>query len=126
MSLPGVGPKMAFIVESIAFDRCSGIGVDTHMHRMFNDLKWVSSTNPEGTREELEGWLPKEKWGEINYLWVGFGQETQQQKEKVLRKAIACSAPGDALMLMKRLRLDVLKEGKKFGLEDEIKKALEK
>jgi endonuclease-3 len=126
MSLPGVGPKMAFIVESIAFDRCSGIGVDTHMHRMFNDLKWVSSTNPEGTREELEGWLPKEKWGEINYLWVGFGQETQQQKEKVLRKAIACSAPGDALRLMKRLRLDVLKEGKKFGLEDEIKKALEK
>jgi endonuclease-3 len=124
--LPGVGPKMAFIVESIAFDRCSGIGVDTHMHRMFNDLKWVTSTTPEGTREQLEGWLPREKWGEVNYLWVGFGQETQQQKEKVLRKAIACSAPGEALRLMKKLKLDVLKEGKKFGLEDEIQNALEK
>lgn len=124
MALPGVGPKMAFIVEHIAFDKCTGIGVDTHMHRMFNDLKWVNSTNPEGTREELEGWLPREKWGEINVLWVGFGQETQQQKEKVLRKAINCSAPSEALKLMKKVRLDVVKEGKKFGLENEIKKAL--
>ena len=31
--LPGVGPKMAYIVENIAFDTASGIGVDTHMHR---------------------------------------------------------------------------------------------
>ena len=125
MTLPGVGPKMAYIVEQIAFDRCTGIGVDTHMHRIFNDLKWVNSKNPEGTREELEGWLPKEKWGEVNVLWVGFGQEIQQQKEKVLRKAIACSAPGEALRLMKQLKLDVLKEGKRFGLEDEIKNALD-
>jgi endonuclease-3 len=124
MTLPGVGPKMAFIVEHIAFNRCTGIGVDTHMHRMFNDLKWVKSTSPEGTREELEGWLPREKWGEVNVLWVGFGQEVQQQKEKVLRKAIGCSAPGEALRLMKRLQMDVLKEGKRFGLEEDIKKAL--
>lgn len=34
MTLPGVGPKMAYIVESIAFGISSGIGVDTHMHRM--------------------------------------------------------------------------------------------
>ena len=34
MTLNGVGPKMAYIVEQIAFDRPpSGIGVDTHMHR---------------------------------------------------------------------------------------------
>ena len=124
MNLPGVGPKMAFIVEHIAFDTSTGIGVDTHMHRMFNDLKWVKSTSPEGTREELEGWLPREKWGEINALWVGFGQEVQQQKEKSLRKALACSAPGEALRLMKKLRLDVVKEGKRFGLEAEIKSAL--
>lgn len=32
--LPGVGPKMAYIVEHVAFGTVSGIGVDTHMHRM--------------------------------------------------------------------------------------------
>lgn len=124
MKLPGVGPKMAYIVENIAFDKASGIGVDTHMHRMFNDLSWVTSKSPEGTREQLEGWLPRNKWSEINYLWVGFGQEVQQQQEKMLRKCLGCSSPSEALKLVKKLRLDVKKEAKKFGLEDDVKKAL--
>lgn len=121
MKLPGVGPKMAYIVENIAFDTASGIGVDTHMHRMFNDLKWVTSKTPEETREQLEGWLPRNKWGSINYIWVGFGQEVQQQKEKMLRKCLTCSSPREALGLLKKLRLDVKKEAKRFGLEDEIR-----
>lgn len=124
MKLPGVGPKMAYIVESIAFQKNSGIGVDTHMHRMFNDLKWVKSTTPEGTREQLEGWLPRERWGEINALWVGFGQEVQQQKEKMLRKALTCSSPLEALALIKKLRFDVGKEAKRYGLEDDVRKAM--
>jgi hypothetical protein len=52
--------------------------VDTHMHRMFNVLGWVNSKTPEGTRAQLEGWLPSAEWGEINVLFVGFGQMTQQ------------------------------------------------
>lgn len=90
-----------------------------------NDLKWVDSSTPEKTREQLEGWLPKEKWGEVNVLWVGFGQEVQQQKEKALRKALACSDPREALGLVQRLRLDIRKEGKRLGLEEEIEKALD-
>jgi len=124
MKLPGVGPKMSYIVESIAFNRNTGIGVDTHMHRMFNLLKWVDSSSPERTREQLEGWLPKEKWGEVNALFVGFGQETQQQKGKILKKALACSRPNDALRLIKRVGVDLKKEGKKFGLENEINSIL--
>ncbi len=124
MKLPGVGPKMAYIVENIAFDTASGIGVDTHMHRMFNDLKWVTSKTPEETREQLEGWLPRDKWRMINYIWVGFGQEVQQQKEKMLRKCLASSSPREALSLVKKLRLDVKKEAKRFGLEDDIKRVM--
>jgi len=125
MKLPGVGPKMAYIVENIAFDTSSGIGVDTHMHRMFNDLNWVTSKTPEETREQLEGWLPRDKWGSINYIWVGFGQEVQQQKEKMLRKCLACSSPREALGLLKKLRLDVKKDAKRFGLEDDIRKIMD-
>lgn len=124
MELPGVGPKMAYIVESIVFDTTSGIGVDTHMHRMFNDLKWVDSKTPEKTREQLEGWLPRDFWPTVNILWVGIGQETQQQKEKSIKKAIACSRPADALKLIRTLGIDLTKEGKRFGLEEEIKAAL--
>lgn len=37
---------------------------------------WVSpkANTPEKARIELEKWLPKEYWGQINPLLVGFGQ----------------------------------------------------
>lgn len=124
MRLPGVGPKMAFICENVAWGRASGIGVDTHMHRLFNQLRWVSSKNPEQTRIQLEAWLPQDKWMEVNLLWVGFGQEVQQFKPKILRKALDCQGPADALRLLKRCGLDYVKEGKKLGLEEEIREAL--
>ena len=89
-----------------------------------NDLKWVNSTTPEQTREQMEGWLPKDRWASVNWLWVGFGQEVQQQKEKILRKILKCSSPREGLRLVKRLRLDVTKEAKRFGLEAEIKRVM--
>jgi len=54
-----------------------GIGVDVHVHRISNRLKWVKETkNPEETRKALQAWLPKEHWGAdgVNKLFVGFGQ----------------------------------------------------
>ena len=42
ISLPGIGPKMAYIVLKVAFNIVDGIGVDTHMHRIFNVLGWVT------------------------------------------------------------------------------------
>jgi membrane carboxypeptidase/penicillin-binding protein len=92
------------------------------MHRIFNDLKWVHSKTPEQTREQLEGWLPVEKWGEVNMLWVGFGQESQQQKEKILKKALNSSRPMEAFKLLQRVGIDVKREAKKYGLEQEIQK----
>ena len=115
---------MAFIVENIAWNKCSGIGVDTHMHRMFNDLNWVSSKNPEQTRIQLEAWLPKDKWTTINYLWVGFGQEVQQFKPKMLQKALECSRPLEAPKLIKQLGLDYRKEAAKLGIEGKINEVL--
>ncbi|XP_035721415.1 endonuclease III-like protein 1 [Vespa mandarinia] len=75
--LPGVGPKMAHICMQIAWGEISGIGVDTHVHRICNRLNWVKkpTKTPEETRKELEEWLPKDLWNEINHLLVGFGQE---------------------------------------------------
>jgi hypothetical protein len=96
------------------------------MHRIFNDLKWVNTKTPEQTREQLEGWLPREKWGELNALFVGFGQESQQQKEKILKKALACSRPIEALQLLSKVGVDVKKEGLKYGLQSEIEELFPK
>lgn len=74
VSLPGVGPKMAYLTMSAAWGRDEGIGVDVHVHRITNLWKWHKTSTPEQTRVELEAWLPREKWHEINHLLVGFGQ----------------------------------------------------
>ena len=53
-------------------------GVDTHVHRISNRLGWTGeggTKTPEATRKALEDWLPQEKWLEINWLLVGFGQQ---------------------------------------------------
>jgi len=44
----------------------------------------------------------------------------QQQKEKMLRKVLDCSSPKEALGLVQKLRLDVKKEAKRFGLEEKV------
>ncbi|XP_071796644.1 endonuclease III-like protein 1 [Asterias amurensis] len=78
VKLPGIGPKMAHIIMDIAWNQLTGIGVDTHVHRISNRLKWVKKPTslPEETRKGLEEWLPRELWSEVNVLLVGFGQQT--------------------------------------------------
>ncbi|XP_070187263.1 endonuclease III-like protein 1 isoform X2 [Littorina saxatilis] len=72
--LPGVGPKMAHLAMKSAWKTITGIGVDTHVHRISNWLGWVRTKEPEQTRKALEEWLPREHWSEINHILVGFGQ----------------------------------------------------
>jgi endonuclease-3 len=74
ISLPGVGPKMAYLCMSAAWGRDEGIGVDVHVHRITNLWGWNKTQQPEQTRAALESWLPKERWHDINNLLVGFGQ----------------------------------------------------
>ena len=125
--LPGVGPKMAFLVENLAWGTVSGIGVDTHMHRMLNQLQWVGRTKtPEQTRIALESWLPRSYWKDINHLWVGLGQEIQQSPGQLLHKALyQCSDPPAAIQLLQRLGLDWKKHAKTDGMKDQIQKILD-
>ncbi|KIV97156.1 hypothetical protein PV10_00938 [Exophiala mesophila] len=73
-SLPGVGPKMAYLCMSAAWGIDQGIGVDVHVHRITNLWGWHKTKNPEETRLMLQSWLPKDKWHHINKMLVGLGQ----------------------------------------------------
>ncbi|RSH94217.1 DNA N-glycosylase and apurinic/apyrimidinic (AP) lyase [Saitozyma podzolica] len=74
--LKGVGPKMAFLALQCAWDINAGIGVDVHVHRITNRLKWHKppTQTPEQTRLNLQSWLPPELHKPINPMLVGFGQ----------------------------------------------------
>ena len=75
-ALPGIGPKMGYLALQSAFGMNEGIGVDVHVHRICQRLKWTHKPkNPEETRAQLEAWLPKSHWREVNLLLVGFGQQ---------------------------------------------------
>ena len=111
LALPGVGPKMAFLVLNIAFGKTElGIGVDTHMHRMCNQLGWTRSKTPEETRRQLESWLPRPEWPHINLTMVGVGQMLQQPRHRDLLVAHVRSWPdrarvAQATALLRRLGL---------------------
>ena len=86
--LPGVGPKMAYLVMNVGWGKASGICVDVHVHRIAERMGWVppvaysangtprKTRTPDDTRVCLESWLPEEEWVEINPLLVGHGQLT--------------------------------------------------
>lgn len=106
LKLPGVGPKMALITLHAAFGKVEGISVDTHVHRICNQLGWAGATGtkqPEATRKAIEGWMPREVWPEVNVLLVGLGQEVQTERAKLLGKALASSDPLRALRLCETL-----------------------
>lgn len=94
MSLPGVGPKMAYLCMSAAWGKHEGIGVDVHVHRITNLWGWHKTKTPEETRLALQSWLPKDKWHEINKLLVGLGQTACQP---VKRRCGECYLAGTKL-----------------------------
>ena len=76
VSLPGVGPKMGYLLLQNAWNINTGIGVDVHVHRLAQMWGWTSKSakTPEHTRAQLQEWLPGKYWQSINPLLVGFGQ----------------------------------------------------
>lgn len=122
VSLPGVGPKMAYLTMSAAWGRDEGIGVDVHVHRITNLWGWHKTRNPEETRAELESWLPKEKWHSINHLLVGFGQTICLP---VGRKCNDCTLATEGLCPSAVIKKEVAKRMKKVEDEDGVKTEIE-
>lgn len=75
LTLPGVARKTAGVVLSEVFGKHMGVVVDTHVHRLSQQLGFV----PEGTsipmtERHLMALLPREKWGQISHLLIFHGR----------------------------------------------------
>ncbi len=73
LSFKGVGLKTANLVLSEAFG-IPAICVDTHVHRISNQIGLVKTKTPEQTEKKLMELLPKRYWSEFNSLLVMWGQ----------------------------------------------------
>lgn len=116
VSLPGVGPKMAYLCLSAAWGRTEGIGVDVHVHRITNLWGWHKTNTPEETRACLEAWLPQEKWHDINTLLVGFGQTVclpvgRKCGECTLAERGLCKSAVVGKKVVKRVKKEVVVKG---------------
>ena len=69
----GVGRKTANLVQSKGYGLPS-ICVDVHVHRISNRLGLCKTNEPEETEMALKNNLPKNKWSEINTIFVTLGQ----------------------------------------------------
>ena len=72
--LPGVGRKISFLVLYHAWGICSGISVDTHVHRVSNRIGFVEESRPQNTQKRLEELFAQDSWPIVNETLVGFGQ----------------------------------------------------
>lgn len=112
MALPGVGPKMAHICMSTAWQQVTGIGVDVHVHRISNRLGWLPkpTKEPEQTRLALEAWLPQNLWSEVNYLLVGFGQTICTPVKPKCGECLNCEICPSATRTVKKEVIDTNEE----------------
>lgn len=79
--LPGVGPKLARLVASVAFGDggCAGLVVDAHVRRVAGRLGWTDAfekRSAEKTRARLETFLPRDEWESTTLALISHGQRT--------------------------------------------------
>jgi len=96
-TLPGVGPKIAHLVASVAFGEASGVVVDAHVRRVASRLGWTTdaeSRSAEATRARMEEWLPREEWERATLALIAHGQETcDARKPRCGECAVANACP---------------------------------
>jgi endonuclease-3 len=71
--IKGFGLKMGLLYLN-KFQKVTGISVDTHVHRISNRIGLVKTKNPEQTNSELEKLFDITEFGDVNSVFVGFGQ----------------------------------------------------
>lgn len=74
LSLPGVGPKVAGVVMSNAFN-LPALAVDTHVYRVARRLGLANGRTPHRVRKELEALIPASEWGAFHHRLVRHGRE---------------------------------------------------
>ncbi|KAL7714446.1 Endonuclease III [Entamoeba marina] len=72
--LPGVGYKIASLICSIAYNKIEAIAVDTHVFVITTRLGLAKGKTAETVRKDLQRWLPKKYWKNLNKTFVAFGQ----------------------------------------------------
>jgi len=73
-ALPGIGRKTANAILINAFNKITGIVVDTHVIRLARRLGLSTSKDPDRIERDLEGLFPRERWRTLPWLFKAHGR----------------------------------------------------
>lgn len=84
--LPGVGRKTANVVLSHAYNKISGIAVDTHVKRLAFELGLTKQKDQNKIEKDLMKLFDKKDWKNLTHLLISHGRKRDKTVEKLLRK----------------------------------------
>jgi endonuclease III len=90
LELPGIGRKTANLIL-LNKGIISGIAVDTHVLRLSNRLGFIQSKNQLKVETKLTQLYPKNKWAEVNKLFISHGRATCTAKSPFCNKCFLFS-----------------------------------
>lgn len=74
IELPGVARKTANVVLGTAFDKATGIVVDTHVHRLARRLDLSQEREVEKVERDLMSLIPRESWIKFSHMMIQHGR----------------------------------------------------
>jgi len=74
VQLPGVGRKTASIILSVAFNKCEGIAVDTHVMRLSRRLGLSKHKAQDKIEQDLMKAVLRKQWGKVTTLLISHGR----------------------------------------------------
>ena len=75
VKLPGVGRKTANVVMGTAFQKATGVVVDTHVGRISQRLGMTTQTNAEKIELDLMAQLPRKEWINFSHRVIHHGRQ---------------------------------------------------
>jgi endonuclease III len=73
LKIPGIGRKTANVILGVGFS-VPGFAVDTHVIRLTNRLKLVSSRDPVKIERQVDSMVPKEEWTGLSLRLILHGR----------------------------------------------------
>lgn len=71
MILPGCGVKVANLAMYTCWGKKTGVAIDTHLERILYRLRWSTSEKREKQMKDIESWMPKAMWFDLNEKLLG-------------------------------------------------------
>jgi endonuclease-3 len=75
LQLPGVARKTANVVLGVAFNKATGVVVDTHVFRVSRRLDLSAAKTPENVERDLMRILPQSRWISFSHQTILFGRQ---------------------------------------------------